>query len=78
MFKNILTLLSKLPICAIAFYGGTMLGGMFISWLIAAAVRESESLNETNLPPNDFQEINPTSNQRNERCAHGYPILNSR
>ena len=28
MIKNILTLLWKLPLCALAFYGGTMLGGM--------------------------------------------------
>ena len=28
MFKNILTFLWKLLICALAFYGGTMLGGM--------------------------------------------------
>ncbi len=28
MFKFILTFLWKLPLCAIAFYGGTMLGGM--------------------------------------------------
>jgi hypothetical protein len=28
MFKTILTLLWKLPLCALAFFGGTMLGGM--------------------------------------------------
>jgi hypothetical protein len=55
-----------------------VVGGMFISWLIVSAVRENESLNKSDVMPNDFQEINTTQNQLNARCSHGNPILNSR
>jgi len=60
-------------------YLGPALGaivGMYISWLIAAAVRENENLNKADETPNDFQEIETTHKQLNTRCSHGNPIFN--
>ena len=61
-----------------AYLGPTLgaVGGMFISWLIAAAVRENENLNKANETPNDSQEIEITHKQLHTRYAHGNTIFN--
>lgn len=53
-------------------------GGMFISWFIAAAVRENEILNQVDDTPNNVQEIETSNAQQQMRSAHGDPIFNQR
>ncbi len=53
-------------------------GGMFISWFIAAAVRENEILNQMDDTPNNVQEIETSNTQQQMRSAHGNPIFNPR
>ena len=52
--------------------------GMYISWLIAAAVRENEKLNKADETPNDSQETKITHKQLKTRHSHGNSIFNPR
>jgi hypothetical protein len=59
-------------------YLGPALGtiaGMYISWLIAAAVRENENLNKNDESSNDSQETKTTHEKLNTRCSHDIAIF---
>jgi hypothetical protein len=51
---------------------------MYISWFIAAAVRENENLNKIDESSNDSQETKTTHEQLNTRCSHDIAIFNPR
>ena len=55
-----------------------MIAGMYVSWLISAAARENEILNQVDEIPSNFQEIETTNTQQQTRSAYENPILNPR